>query len=68
MNKAKALKLLNPTLAIVLILQAATGFSHDYLPREVFGYLHLIGAILLLSGVALHLFLNWNWVRANFLR
>lgn len=68
MNKAKALKILNPILLLILVYQAATGFSHDYLPRELFGYLHLIGAILLLAAVALHLILNWAWIRTNFLK
>ena len=68
MSKAKALKIINPILLLVLVYQAATGFSHDLLPREVFWYLHLIGAILLLSTAALHLILNWNWVNANFFR
>lgn len=68
MNKAKALKILNPALAIMLAFQAATGFLGDFLPKAVFEYLHPTGAILLVAGVILHLILNWNWVRANFLR
>ena len=68
MNKTKALKLLNPVMGCVLVVQALTGFFGDDLPKELFETVHLIGAILLLVCAAGHLLLNWNWIKANFLR
>jgi hypothetical protein len=68
MNKTKALKLLNPILGVLVLNQLLVGLLHDALPREVFEVMHEGGGILLVLGVLLHLILNWNWVRANFLK
>ena len=66
MTKATALKILNPILALLFLNQAATGLLADELPREAFEILHEGGAYLLIAGVVLHVFLNWNWVKATF--
>ena len=68
MNKTKALKLLNPMLGVLVLNQALVGLLHDALPRGVFEVMHEGGGVLLVLGVILHLILNWNWVRANFLK
>lgn len=67
MNKTKALKVLNPVMGFVLVVQALTGFFGDDLPKELFETLHVTGAILLLLCVAGHVALNWSWIKANFL-
>ena len=68
MTKATALKILNPILALLFLNQAATGLLADELPREAFEILHEGGAYVLIAAVALHVFLNWNWVKATFFR
>ena len=62
--KVKALKILNPILAILLIVQVLT-----LLLPKVFSYeVHVIVGRLIFLGVALHVFLNWSWIKANFIK
>lgn len=64
--KFKLLKILNPALFLLVLIQGIsvlmikTGFAHEWLMEfhEFNGY-----AILIL--IAAHLFLNWNWIKAN---
>lgn len=64
MSKTRALKYLNPLLAILFVLQMATG-----LMPAVFSYaVHRGLGILLAAGISLHIFLNWSWIRSNLLR
>ena len=64
MNKAKALKVLNPILAVVFLFQALSGLLPAVVPYNA----HRAGGIALVIGIGLHLFLNWGWIRANFLK
>ncbi|OGV68893.1 MAG: hypothetical protein A3K19_03190 [Lentisphaerae bacterium RIFOXYB12_FULL_65_16] len=66
MNRTKALKILNPTLGVVVLCQAITALLHETIPDKVFEVVHSTGGVLLLLGIALHVTLNWNWIRANF--
>jgi len=68
MNKTKALKLLNLILAALVLNQALMALLHDALPKEVFEVTHGGGGVFLVLGVVIHLILNWNWVRVNFLK
>jgi hypothetical protein len=68
MDKTKALKLLNPVMGCVLVVQAVSGFAGDAMPEELFEAVHVTGAILLLLCVAGHVALNWSWIKAHFLR
>jgi hypothetical protein len=67
MKKNQALKVINPALGILVLNQAITSSLHDFFPKELFAVIHGGGGILLVSGVALHLYLNWSWVRATYL-
>jgi hypothetical protein len=67
-SKNDALRVLNPVLAACLVSQGCTGLLHDSLPHEVFEILHKGGGIALFLGVALHVVLNFGWVRSNFFR
>jgi hypothetical protein len=64
MQKTRVLRLLNPLLAVLLVLQLASGLMPAFLPYEV----HRISGILLAAGIGLHLILNWPWIRANLLK
>ena len=68
MKPTTILKILNPILAVLVINQALTGILADHLPREVFEVLHAGGGLLFVVLAAVHLFLNWGWVKASFTR
>jgi hypothetical protein len=64
MKKAQWLKRTNPLLFLVLVIQAATGLGHEWIPEEWFEWLHPVGGLLLLLLAAVHLALNWSWVES----
>ena len=64
MKHGALLKVLNFTLAVLIINQALTGLLRERLSYETFGYLHKGGAILLVAGIVIHLIKNWTWVKA----
>ena len=71
MNKAAALKILNILLAVFFLNQAVTGLLADeILARSptAFAVLHQGGGYGLIVLVILHVYLNWNWVKATFFR
>lgn len=68
MKKNTILKIINPILGILLLNQILTGLLGGKLPREAFEILHKKGAIVFACIVVLHLILNWNWIKANYLR
>jgi len=65
MNKNSALKLLNPFLAVLVLNQPLSIYLHEATHHEAFEFLHLGGGALLVIGAALHLILNWGWVKVN---
>ena len=68
MKKNVQLKILNALLALLLVSQALTGLFRDSIPDNVFEDIHVPGGLLIVSGVILHVILNWGWVRVNFLK
>ena len=71
MTKNLALKIINPLLGILVINQALTGFFADKLfgrSPEAFEILHEGGGVCLVALTVLHLVLNWNWIKAAYLR
>ncbi len=66
MNRQKALRTLNPVMLVVLLYQGVTGvFRFTF--YEHFKLMHpIFGLVLLLLG-AMHLVLNWPWVKSNYL-
>lgn len=68
MDKNTALKIVNPLLAILMLNQPFSIILFSVTHWEVFENLHLGGGIGLLVLGAIHLMLNWSWVRINFLR
>ena len=66
MSKNKALKIVNIILLILLINQFLTGIFGMELPYAVFQWCHKRAAYVLLAVAAVHLVLNWNWVKANY--
>jgi hypothetical protein len=68
MDKKTALKIINPILALLVLNQPFSAFLYSMTHREAFESLHVGGGIGLLIFAAIHLMLNWNWVRMNFLQ
>jgi hypothetical protein len=66
MRRNTALKILNPILVVLFINQAATALLRDYISHEAFEIFHKFGGFVLLSLIAVHIILNFNWVRANY--
>ena len=68
MPKNKALKVVNIVLVVLLISQAATGILRMKLSHEAFEWGHERAALVLFAVAAVHLVLNWNWVKANYFK
>lgn len=69
MSKLKLLKIINPILACTIVLQIFTGLFHDFIIEisyDLFKIVHSINAYLLSGLVAIHLFLNWNWIKSSY--
>jgi len=67
MKRNTMLKILNPILAVFFLNQAITAIFRDSLSRPAFEILHKTAGMILLSLIALHIILNSNWVKANYL-
>ena len=68
MTRTSVLKIVNPILWVLLLNQVMTALLHDMLPHEAYEILHEGGGIVLAIVALLHVVLNWNWVKTNFLR
>ncbi len=68
MKKAQTLKILNPIIAVLFVSQAVTAIAHESIPYEVYKVVHGAGGFLFVLLVALHITLNWSWVKATFLK
>lgn len=66
MKRNTALKILNPILAVFFINQALTVIFRDNISFENFGLFHKTGGAILLCLIAVHVILNFNWVKANY--
>jgi hypothetical protein len=68
MDKAATLRIVNPLLGILLLNQPLSIILSTLTGWDVFEGLHIVGGIGLLILAAIHLMLNWGWVRMNFLK
>ncbi|HTY08681.1 MAG TPA: hypothetical protein VMF29_05910 [Candidatus Edwardsbacteria bacterium] len=67
MNKVKALKILNPIVALLFLAQMVSALL-ILLAGDAFIPAHLIGGgCLVLAGIA-HLVLNWGWVKMQYFK
>jgi uncharacterized membrane protein YraQ (UPF0718 family) len=67
-TKLKALKIVNPIIAILFIGQAGSGIFHEVIPYEVFEKVHGTAGYLLAAGVIGHIVLNWSWIKTTFFK
>ena len=68
MKKSTLLKIVNPILVLIFLIQASTGIFHDLIPFPVFHFLHPVAGYVLALLVAIHFTLNWNWVKTLFVK
>lgn len=71
MKKNKMLKIINPFLALFFLSQVTTGIFHDLLTEyshEAFEIIHGFGGFILVILVIIHIILNWQWIKTNFLK
>ena len=68
MKRNTILRILNPILGILALNQILTGVFRGALSREAFEIVHEEGGFVFAGAALLHVFLNWNWVKASFLR
>jgi hypothetical protein len=68
MTRNNVLKILNPFLAVLAVNQAVTVLFRDKLSREAFEFFHQGAGEIFLVLIAVHFILNFNWVKANYLR
>jgi hypothetical protein len=66
MTRNKALKILNPFMFLLAINQAVTAIFMDSLPPRVFEIFHQGGGAILLTFIATHFTLNFDWIKSNY--
>lgn len=66
MTQSSALKVINPILGILMVNQLVSGLFHDTLSAYLFEIVHKGGGITLAFLAALHLALNWRWVKLTY--
>ena len=67
-GKLKALKIVNPVIAVLFTAQAASGIFHAAIPWEIFEKVHGTTGYLLTAGIVIHIILNRSWIQSNFLK
>ena len=67
MKRNNLLKILNPVLLVFFVNQAISVIFRDSFSREMFGIFHKTAGGILLCLMALHLILNFNWIKTNYL-
>lgn len=69
MSKNKWLKIVNPVMFVSFAIQAVTGIMMSaHKGSTAIAEMHEHNGILLVFLITAHLYLNWDWVRANFLK
>jgi hypothetical protein len=59
-----SLKWVNPVLFVTALVQAVTGLALALKGTEFFTVIHVYNAFLLSFMIAVHLALNWGWVKS----
>ena len=66
--KQKILKIVNPILFLLMLIQAVSGFGQRYADGDLyifFNRIHYPNGVLLVIFLIIHLYLNWGWIRVN---
>ena len=67
MTSVRVLRVLNPLIAISALIQMSTGFLTNRYP-SFSSAIHPTNAIVLLSLITIHLYLNRRWIAQQYFR
>lgn len=68
MAKNKWLKVVNVVLLVLIINQWIGSAVYPRISHELFEWAHERAGILLVVVAAVHLILNWSWVKTNYFK
>ncbi len=68
MNKQKSLRVINVLIAILILLLAGTAAFNETIPYNIYSKIHPLIGYLLATFVLLHVYLNFSWIKANYLK
>ncbi len=69
MKKNKMLRILNLLLAIDLLIVITTAALSDYIyPTGYYRTLHALPGAIFAALLAVHIFLNWAWIKSNYFK
>lgn len=68
MTRAGWLKEANVAVFIAAVIQGVSGISLFFHGPEILEEIHEYNGFLLLGLIAVHVALNWGWVKSNFLK
>ena len=63
MTAQKWLRISIPIQGFLLLSQLGTGLNFDRIPYRLYRIVHIGGGLLLVTLVAIHVALNWDWGR-----
>ena len=66
MKKTTLHKITIPILLVLILNQACTALFREKIGFAVFQWLHARAGLLLIGMIAVHLVLNFGWIKANF--
>ncbi len=67
MNKQKLLKIINPLLFLLIILQAVNIILLKTDPPSFAYMIHEWNGYVIMALVVIHVYLNWSWIKTNIL-
>jgi len=74
MNKLKMLRIVNIFVILDFLVIATAILLYLFAPieslngNETIGEIHEIGGLIFIGLIILHIFLNWNWISAQYLK
>jgi hypothetical protein len=68
MQKSLLLKIINPAVGIVFLLQALSGIFQSIIPYEIFHAFHGPLGWLLTGFIVCHIYLNWQWIVSTYFK
>ena len=64
MDRSRALNIVNPLLFASAFAQAISGFAVVFTNASLAYIIHSYNAFFLIAMIAVHIVLNWSWVKA----
>lgn len=69
MNRVKILKILNPLLGLVFLIQVFTIICLKFeIPINSILQLHEMNAYAFITIILLHIIFNWNWIQTHYFK